>query len=167
MANENSRAFGAETGKARRLLVTLAENAATLPDVSVERVSLERELASAEEAKSRQDAFVGEKQRATQQMRDAVGRLKDAFIQLQSAAKFKLGPRNEKLASYMVKPLRKRGSTAKAKLRRQEEALAKQQEGLLRKEAKLARQRQEADNLKMEVERLKREVAIAEAAPAT
>ena len=139
----------------RRFLVTLAENTAILPDISVERALLERELAAAEEAKIRQDAFVGEKQRATQEMAVALVRARDAFRQLQSAAKFKLGPSNEKLTSFLLKPLRKHSSRLAAKLKRQEEALAE-------KEARLAQQREEADRLKLEVEILKREVAAAE-----
>lgn len=146
----------------RRILVTLAENAATLPDISVERSTLERELTAVEEAKSRQDAFVGHKQRATQEMREAFGRAKEAVLQLQSAAKFKLGPHNERLASFLVKPLRKRGLRLAVKLRRQEEALAEHEAGLLEKEEELARQRAEADLLKREVDLLKREVAAAE-----
>ena len=162
MANETSSTFGAITGKARRLLVTLAENADALPDTTVERATLERELVAAEEAKNRQDAFVGEKQRATQQMKEALGRAKEAFSQLQSAAKFKLGPHNKKLATYMVKPQRKRGPRASTKLRKQEKALQKQRAGLLAKELELARQKEAADALMQEVEDLKREVAAAE-----
>jgi hypothetical protein len=164
MANETSRVYGAFTGKARRILVTLTENAATMPDISVERANLERELTAVEEAKSRQDAFRGEKQRATQDMREALGRAREAVLQLQSAAKFKLGPHNQKLASYLVKPLGKRGSRLAAKLKRQEEALTKHQESLLAKEAELARQKEAADSLKAEVELLKREVAAKELA---
>jgi len=155
MGNERSQALGAFTGKARRLLVTMAENAATLPDISVERAILERELSTVEEAKNRQDAFAGEKQRATQEMNNAVGRAREAVLQLQSAAKFKLGPHNEKLVSFLVKPLRKRGPSKAARLRKQEQALAE-------KEAKLAEQRKDADLLRREVEILKREVAAAE-----
>jgi hypothetical protein len=159
MANEKSRALGAETAKMRRILVTLAENAATLPDVSAERAVLERELTTVEDAKSRQDSFVGGKQRATQEMREAFGRAREAFLQLQSAAKFKLGPHNEKLASYQVKPLRKRGARQAVKLKKQEEALAEQEAKLQKKEAELAQQKQDADLLKREVELLKREAA--------
>jgi hypothetical protein len=159
MANEKSRALGAETAKMRRILVTLAENAATLPDVSAESAVLERELTTVEDAKSRQDSFVGGKQRATQEMREAFGRAREAFLQLQSAAKFKLGPHNEKLASYQVKPLRKRGARQAVKLKKQEEALAEQEAKLQKKEAELAQQKQDADLLKREVELLKREAA--------
>jgi len=159
MANEKSRALGAETAKMRRILVTLAENAATLPDISAERVVLERELAAVEDAKSRQDSFVGGKQRATQEMREAFGRAREAFLQLQSAAKFKLGPHNEQLVSFQVKPLRKRGARQAVKLKKQEEALAEQEAKLQKKEAELAQQKQDADLLKREVELLKREAA--------
>src|SRR6185369_13119420 len=147
MANEKSRALGAETAKMRRILVTLAENAATLPDISAERAVLERELTTVEDAKSRQDSFVGGKQRATQEMREAFGRAREAFLQLQSAAKFKLGPHNEQLVSFAVK------------LKKQEEALAEQEAKLQKKEAELAQQKQDADLLKREVELLKREAA--------
>jgi hypothetical protein len=163
MSNE-SKAFGAVTGKIRRILVTLSENAATLPDVSVERAILERELTAAEEAKNRQDAFIGEKQLATQEIRVAIGRANEAVLQLQSAARFKLGPRNEKLASFLVKPLRKHTSRLASKLEKQQEALAKQEASLLEKEAELAQRRQDADHLKREVELLKREMAAAELA---
>lgn len=159
MANEKSRALGAETAKMRRILVTLAENAATLPDISAERAVLERELTAVEDAKSRQDSFVGGKQRATQEMREAFGRAREAFLQLQSAAKFKLGPHNEKLVSFQVKPLRKRGSRLAAKIKRQEEALAEQEAKMKENEAELAQRRQDADLLKREVELLKREAA--------
>ena len=159
MANETSRALGAETANMRRILVTVTENAAALPDVSVERAVLERELAAVEDAKNRQDAFVGGKQRATQDMREAFGRAREAFLQLQSAAKFKLGPHNEKLVSFQVKPLRKRGSRLAAKIKRQEGALAEQEAKLQVKEEELAQRRQDADFLKREVELLKREAA--------
>ena len=142
----------------------MAENAATLPDISVERAILERELSTVEEAKNRQDAFAGEKQRATQEMNNAVGRAREAVLQLQSAAKFKLGPHNEKLVSYLVKPLRKRGSSSAAKLKKQEKALQAQEAGLAEKEAELARQKEVADLLKREVEILKKEVMAAELA---
>jgi hypothetical protein len=147
----------------RRILVALAENAATLPDISAERAVLERELATVEEAKSRQDAFVGGKQRATQEMREAFVRAREAFLQLQNAAKFKLGPHNEKLASFQVKPLRKRGPRLTAKRKSKQEALAEWEAKLREKEAELSQQRENADLLKREVELLKREAAAQQA----
>jgi hypothetical protein len=143
----------------RRILVTITENAAVLPDVSVERAALERELSAVEEAKNRQDACTGGKQRATQDMREAFGRAREAFLQLQNAAKFKLGPHNEKLVSFQVKPLRKRGSRLGMRIKRQEAALAEQEAKMKENEAELAQRRQDADLLKREVELLKREAA--------
>jgi hypothetical protein len=137
--------FGTETGNLKRLLVTAAENAALLPDITAERAVLEQELKSAEEAKARQDAALGEKQLATQQLWDALARAKDAGIQLQNAAKFKLGARSEKLASFQVAPLRKRGSKAKTQklTKAQKAALLKQENEALKQEVELLRKKGE------------------------
>jgi N-acetyl-beta-hexosaminidase len=108
---------------------------------------LEQALSSAEEAKTRQDTHIGNKQVATQDMQAALTRAKDVVIQLQNAAKFKLGPRNEKLSAFQVKPLRKHVSRKAAKLKVQEEEL-KKQEGEL--------QKQENDLLKKELDLLKK-----------
>jgi hypothetical protein len=136
--------YGTKTGKLRRLLVTVAENAAALPDVSVERAVLESALSAAEDAKARQDASVGEKQLATQQLGTALARAQDAAIQLQNAAKFKLGPRNEKLAAFQVTPLRKRGPRKSAQLQKQAEELQKKENDLLKKQVDLLRKEESA-----------------------
>ena len=94
----------------QRLLVATQENAAQMPDVSVERADLEKALELAQEAKNRQDLHRSEKQKATQDLSAALARGKDAAIQIRAAAKFKLGSRNEKLSQFRVAPLRKRGS---------------------------------------------------------
>jgi hypothetical protein len=154
----NGRSFGAVTGGLRRLLAALMENAATLPDVVVERLGLELALTAAEEAKNRQDAAVGNKQLATQELQGALATAKDAAIRLQSAAKFKLGPRSEKLVVFQVKPLRKRGSRTAARLRKQEEELRKQEAGLLKKEMELRRRKQQTATLKKQVELLRQEL---------
>lgn len=152
MASINFEAF---TARSRRLLVALAENAAELPDVKDQIAVLQESLGVAEEAKTRQDAHIGNKQVATQDLKAALARGKDAFVQLQNAVKSKLGLRNEKLAAFQVKPLRKHAPRQSAKLKKQEEVL-KQQEADL--------QKQENDFLKREVELLKKE---AEPAPAS
>jgi hypothetical protein len=154
----NGNSFGAVTGGLRRLLVALAENAATLPDVTVERHGLEVALTAAEVAKNRQDAAVGNKQLATQELQSALASAKDAAIRLQSAARFALGPRSEKLVVFQVKPLRKRGSRAAARLRKQEEELRKQEAGLLKKEMELRRRKQQTVILKKQVELLRQEL---------
>jgi len=142
------RNYGAFTTSLRRLVVAVKENAATLPDVTAEVAVLEEALNAAEDAKTRQDAHKGDKQAATQDMKAALVRAQDAAIQLQNAAKFKLGARNEKLTSFQVKPLRKHGPRKTAQLKAQEEALQKQ-------EAEL--QKQENTLLKKEVELLKKD----------
>jgi hypothetical protein len=159
-----SDAFGAETGRLRRLLVSLAENASLLPDITVERQVLERSLATAEEAKSRQDALKGDRQLATQEMKTALVRAKDAASQLQNAVKFKLGTRNEKLATFLVAPLRKHGSRTAARLRKQEEELRKQDADLVKKELELLRRKQAAETLRKEVELLRKDMGAVEAA---
>jgi N-acetyl-beta-hexosaminidase len=139
----NIRNFGAFTASVRRLVVAVRENAATLPDVSAELAVLEQALGSAEEAKTRQDAHIGNKQVATQDMQAALTRAKDAVIQLQNAAKFKLGPRNEKLSAFQVKPLRKHSPRKSAKLKAQEGELTKQENDLLKKEIELLKKKEE------------------------
>jgi hypothetical protein len=136
MGNE-SKSYGAVTGRIRRLLVALDENAGLLPDVSVERAALERELTAAEDAKSRQDAFGSDKQLATQELNAALLRAKDAVLRLQNAAKFKLGPRSEKLVAFQVTPLRRHPSRSAARLKQREEALQKKTEDLEAKEVEL------------------------------
>jgi len=137
MSNEG-KIFGAITGRLRRILVAAIENASLLPDISAERSVLELALAAAEEAKNRQDAFSGEKQRATQELKSALARAKDAGIQLQNAAKFKLGPRNEKLVSFQVAPLRPRGPRKKGEeFKKKEQELQAKEAELLQREADL------------------------------
>jgi hypothetical protein len=160
MGNE-SKSYGAVTGRIRRLLVALDENAGLLPDIAVERAALERELTAAEDAKSRQDAFGSDKQLATQELNAALLRAKDAVLRLQNAAKFKLGPRSEKLVVFQVTPLRRHPSRSAAQLRKQEELLQKMEADLEAKEAELLQQKQEAELLQREVELLKKETAAA------
>lgn len=144
----NIRNFAAFVTGLRRLVVAVKENAALLPDVTAELATLEAALNAADDAKSRQDNLRGDRQAATQDMRTALGQAQNAAFQLQSAAKFKLGPRNEKLSSFQLVPLRKRGPRKSAKLKAQEEALKTQ-------EAEL--QQQENDLLKMKVELLQKD----------
>lgn len=161
----SSKTFGSETGRLRRLLVAVADNAATLPDVATERHNLEQALTTAEEAKNRQDAAIGNKQLATQEVKAALGLARDAALQLQSAARFKLGPRNEKLVVFLVKPLRRRGSRTAAQLKKQEEELQRQEADLAKKEAELRRRRQGAEALRREVQLLRQELEPVETAP--
>jgi N-acetyl-beta-hexosaminidase len=153
--------FKAVTSSLRRLLSMVAENAALLPDVSVERSALEKELATAEEAKNRQDAHTGDKQLATQDLNAALERAKDAAIQLRNAAKFKLGAKSEKLASFQVAPQRKRGSRKAAQLKKLEAELQKQQADLQKQQE--AVKAKEADVLQKQAELLAKKAEAAQA----
>jgi len=133
MANE-AKNFGAVTGRLRRILVAVVENAALLPDVSAERSTLEQALTVAEDAKKRQDLHRGEKQLATQELKASLVRAKDAGLQLQNAAKFKLGSRNEKLVSFQVAPLRPHSSRKGEQLKKKEKELQAKESDLLKRE---------------------------------
>jgi len=101
--------YGDSISDLGRLLAAAQENVALLPDVTVVTSELQTVLAIAQDAKYRQDHHVSERQRATQDLRDALARGRDAAIQLRSAARLAFGARNEKLAQFRVAPLRKRG----------------------------------------------------------
>ena len=153
--------FKAVTSSLRRLLAMVAENAAVLPDVSAERSALEKELATADEAKRRQDTHTGDRQLATQDLNAALERAKDAAIQLRNAAKFKLGAKSEKLASFQVAPQRKHGPRKSAQIKKAEAELQKQQAELQKQQE--AVQAKEAEVLKMQAELLAKKAEAAQA----
>jgi len=153
--------FSAVTGSARRLLSVVADNPSEMPDVTLERSALERELAAAEEAKTRQDGHRGEKQLATQNMKAALESVREAAARLQNAAKFKLGAKNEKLVAFQVAPLRKRGPRKSAQLKKLEAALQKQQADLQKQQE--AVKAQEAEVLKKQAELFAKQAELAQA----
>ena len=97
-------------GDFRRLLDALGANATQLPDVEAERAGLEKALADGEDAQTRQVFHTAGKQRATQDLTDALARGRDLATQLRGAARFKLGLRDENLVQFRITPLRKRGA---------------------------------------------------------
>jgi hypothetical protein len=105
----DSQTYGNILDGFRRLQVAIQENTAHLPDIGTERVALDTALLQAQDAKSRQDLHTAGKQRATQDFKEAIVRGKDAARQIQNAAKFKLGSRDELLVHFQVTPLRKHG----------------------------------------------------------
>jgi hypothetical protein len=92
-----------------RLLGAAEENAVQLPDITVIKLELGNVLNLAHDAKLRQDLHGSERQRATQDLKDALARGRDAAIQIRSAARLALGARNPKLVQFRVSPLRKHG----------------------------------------------------------
>jgi hypothetical protein len=90
----------------RGLSARVAENAGNLPDITAELDALGKSLQLFDEARAQQQIHTAERQKATQDMRTALGRGKEAARQIRLATKFRLGARNEKLVLYNVAPLR-------------------------------------------------------------
>jgi len=109
---DGGRGFGTTTGNLKRLVVAVDENAAVLPDVSVEKAEVQSALSDADEAIRRQDFHLAQRRQATIDVRTALVRGLDAGIRLQNAVRFKLGTKSEKLLEFQLKPKRKRQSPA-------------------------------------------------------
>lgn len=107
---DQGRGFGTTTGNLKRLVVAVDENAASLPDVSVEKTAVVTALTDAEEAIRRQDHHLAQRKQATKDVKSALARGVDAGIRLQNAVRFKLGTKDEKLAEFLLKPQGKRTS---------------------------------------------------------
>jgi len=105
----------------RGLSERTAENASDLPDITVERNTLDRSLESFDDARKRQQIHEAEKRKATQDMTEALGRGQEAARQIRLAVKLRLGARNEKLALYNVAPLRTNAGRKAAVLQPPEE----------------------------------------------
>jgi len=105
---DGARNFNATTGNLKQLLVAVDQNAASLPDVSVEKAAVVSALADADEAVRRQTFHTAERAQATVDVNAALARGMEAGVRLQSAVVFKLGKKNEKLTEFRLKPLRKR-----------------------------------------------------------
>jgi len=100
----------------RNLSSRVAENASTLPDVTAEKSELDKSLDLVEEALTRQSFHESEKLKATQDVKVALGRGKEAARQIRFAVKLRLGARNEQLANFNVAPLRTRAGRRAAVL---------------------------------------------------
>ena len=90
----------------RGLSARVAENASDLPDIAAEVETLDKSLQLFDEARAQQQVHTAGRQKATQDMRTALVRGREAARQIRLATKFKLGARNEKLVLFNVAPLR-------------------------------------------------------------
>jgi hypothetical protein len=79
-----------------------------LPSIEAERQVLVQVVADVERLRTRQRELTALKQRATQELREAIERGKEARIQVRSVLRGKVGPKNERLVQFQVAPLRKR-----------------------------------------------------------
>jgi hypothetical protein len=105
----------------RGLSARAAENASSLPDITAEKEALDKSLELFDEARTQQKIHEAEKQKATQDMKTALDRGKEAARQIRLATKFRLGARNEKLVLYNVAPLRTNAGRKAAVLQPPEE----------------------------------------------
>ena len=89
----------------RRLLVALEVNTAALPDLSVQRPALEAIVTELEAVVTRQDAIRAESSENAQEARQLLKEGADVALQIRSAMRAHLGPRNPKLAEFRVRVL--------------------------------------------------------------
>lgn len=96
----------------RRLLVALEVNVDALPDMAVQRPILEAIVLELETVITRQDAIRVESKENATEARQLVTKGADMAIQIRSAVRSHLGPRNPKLAEFRVRVIgpRKRPS---------------------------------------------------------
>ena len=90
------------------LLAAAKELADQLPNVEPHTAELQTALLEVKALKDAQDTHQANRQRATQELKDALGRGKDSAIKLRGFVKAKIGPRSELLVRFGVPPLRKR-----------------------------------------------------------
>lgn len=91
-----------------KLLEKVRETESQIPGVTPFRKVLEKAHARAVSAKSQREALVAASQEATRQLIEDLAAIKDASSALRSYIRGVLGPRNPKLGSYGVRPLKRR-----------------------------------------------------------
>jgi hypothetical protein len=96
-----------------KLLGALEANADQFPDLDAIRTPLTQALADLRALSIRRDNLAAEKQALSQQLKDALSRVRDLRIELRAALRGKLGTRNEKLVEFKVVPRRKGVKKAK------------------------------------------------------
>jgi hypothetical protein len=89
------------------LLAACRENEAILPDILIERTSLESNLTRARTLWERQVSYTAARQEATQQLQQVLAESRQIAERIRDAVKFKIGRRNERLVQFNVAPLRK------------------------------------------------------------
>lgn len=90
------------------LLKNVSDAAAELPNLDVYKAALDQLLASAKDGIALSHAQRGVKQQQTKDLRDLIGKGKDAASQLRSAVKAHFGPKSEMLLKFGIAPVRKR-----------------------------------------------------------
>jgi hypothetical protein len=96
-----------------KLLGALEANADPIPDLEAITAPLKQALADLRALAIRRDNLNAEKQALSQQLKDALLRVRDLRIELRAALRGKLGTRNELLVEFKVVPRRKGVKKAK------------------------------------------------------
>lgn len=90
------------------LLKNVSDAAAELPNLDVYKAALDQLLTSAKSGIALSHANRGLKQQQTKDLRELIGKGKDAASQLRSALKAHFGPKSEMLLKFGITPVRKR-----------------------------------------------------------
>ncbi len=100
------------TGDWEQLLAAVQEHQAILPDLTTEKDTLQQLLQAANEMKLRKESYRAARQQSTQDLNDLLRQGNEVAMQIRSAAKFKIGARNERLVHFNIAPLRSRSRRA-------------------------------------------------------
>lgn len=91
-----------------KMLTSVNERQDQLPNIEAFRQPVEQLLAEAKVIKARQDAATGDRQRATQELKEVITRGRDLVGKLRQAVRAHLGLKNEMLILFGVMPVRRR-----------------------------------------------------------
>jgi hypothetical protein len=90
------------------LVAAVQENASLLPNVDIHLEELTDAMDDLRQRKARQGLHAGARQKATQDLGDALEIGKEAAVKLRGFVKSKLGPKNELLVRFGMAPVRPR-----------------------------------------------------------
>jgi hypothetical protein len=88
-------------------LLTNVGNEKDLPDLTAFRAPLEQLLTDIKARGALRKVRIGVKQQETQEFRELMTKAKEAASRLRSALKAHLGPKNERLLTFGIQPVRK------------------------------------------------------------
>jgi hypothetical protein len=94
---------------AEQMIAATEANQGLLPSAERHRLSVAQTLAEIKALKTLQKTLTADKQKATEDLRVAVERLKEQMIFLRTSIRGDIGPRTEKLVEFGIRPLRRRG----------------------------------------------------------
>ncbi len=90
------------------LLTSARNNADKLPDISRHTTALELVLGQTKAMKALQQSHTAARQEATQELKKLLAQGRELAIRVRSVVKGEIGPTNERLVQFKVKPIRKR-----------------------------------------------------------